>query len=110
MIMPPPLRIAIPGDDPPQLQDSPHLQRLAAYGEVLVWRDRPSSDDEKFRRVQGAACLINSRGAVKWPGAVLRQLPDLKMITVCGIGTDSIDLVIDFGNMHRICTYFPPCP
>src|SRR5438034_5500003 len=86
------LRIAIPGDDPPQLQDSPHLQRLAAYGEVLVWRDRPSSDDEKLRRVQGAACLINSRGAVKWPGAVLRQLPDLKMITVCGIGTDSIDL------------------
>jgi len=27
-----------------------------------------------------------------------------------GTGTDSIDLVIDFGNMHRICHLLPPCP
>ena len=86
------VRIAIPGDDPPQLQDSPHLRRLESYGAVTLYRDRPSSDEEKVRRVQGARCMINSRGAVKWPGAVLRQLPELRMITVCGIGTDSIDL------------------
>jgi D-3-phosphoglycerate dehydrogenase len=30
---------------------------------------------------------------VQWPGEVLRQLPNLKMITTCGIGTDAIDLV-----------------
>jgi D-3-phosphoglycerate dehydrogenase len=86
------VRIAIPGDDPPQLQDSPELERLRSYGEVVLYRDRPESDDEKLRRLDGATCLLNSRGAVKWPGALLRQLPDLKMITVCGIGTDSIDL------------------
>jgi phosphoglycerate dehydrogenase-like enzyme len=84
--------IAIPGDDPPQLQDSPHLDRLSPYGEVLLWRDRPLTDEEKIRRVRDAVCLINSRSAVKWPGAILRQLPNLKMITVCGIGIDSIDL------------------
>lgn len=86
------VRIAIPGDDPPQLQDSAHLRRLESYGAVTLYRDRPASDEEKIRRVQGARCMINSRGAVKWPGAVLRQLPELRMITVCGIGTDSIDL------------------
>src|SRR5262245_6375323 len=86
------IRIAIPGDDPPQLQDSPHLRRLESYGAAALYRDRPGSDDEKVRRVQGARCMINSRGAVKWPGAVLRQLPELRMITVCGIGTDAIDL------------------
>ena len=86
------IRIVIPGDDPPQLQDTPHLERLAAFGAVALWRDRPASDEEKIRRAHGALCLINSRGAVQWPGAVLRQLPDLKMITVCGIGTDAIDL------------------
>ena len=32
------------------------------------------------------------------------------IVVVNSSGTDSIDLVIDFGNMHRICTYFPPCP
>lgn len=27
-----------------------------------------------------------------------------------GARTDSIDFVIDFGNMRRVCDYFPPCP
>lgn len=87
-----PARIVIPGDDPPQLQGSPHLDRLRAVGEVILHKNRPADDAEKVRRVRGADCLINSRSAVKWPGDVLRQLPGLKMITVTGIGTDSIDL------------------
>src|SRR5437879_6600388 len=86
------IRIAIPGDDPPQLQRSPHLDRLRARAEVVLHIDRPADDAEKLRRVQGAVCLINSRGAVKWPGHLFRQLPELRMITVCGIGTDPIDL------------------
>ncbi len=85
------IRIAIPGDDPPQLQGSPHLDRLRARGEVVMHANRPGDDDEKLRRVAGATCLVNSRSAVKWPGPLLRQLPSLRMITVCGIGTDSID-------------------
>jgi phosphoglycerate dehydrogenase-like enzyme len=84
--------IAIPGDDPPQLQGSPHLERLRRFGEVALFADRPADDDEKVRRAAGATCLINSRSAVKWPGAVLRRLPNLRMITVCGIGVDAIDL------------------
>ncbi len=87
------VRIAIPGDDPPQLYGSPHLDRLRKWGEVLLHTDRPADDAEKLRRCQGAICMINSRSAVKWPREILRQLPDLKMITVCGIGTDSIDIV-----------------
>src|SRR5262249_45662369 len=55
--------------------------------------DRPSTVEDKVRRAGNAVCLINSRGAVKWPGEVLRRLPRLKMISVCGIGTDAIDLV-----------------
>ena len=86
-----PIRIAIPGDDPPQLQGSPHLDRLRTRGDVSLHTDRPADDAEKLRRVGDATCLINSRSAVKWPGHLLRQLPSLRMITVCGIGTDSID-------------------
>jgi len=85
------IRIAIPGDDPPQLQGSPHLDRLSARGELVMFTNRPADDAEKLSRAQGATCLINSRSAVKWPGSLLRQLPDLRMITVCGIGTDAID-------------------
>jgi phosphoglycerate dehydrogenase-like enzyme len=85
------IRIAIPGDDPPQLQGSPHLERLRARGDVAIFVDRPPNDAEKIRRVGDAVCLINSRSAVKWPGGLLRRLPYLRMITVCGIGTDAID-------------------
>jgi D-3-phosphoglycerate dehydrogenase len=91
-MQPPSITIVIPGDDPPQLLGSPHLDRLRGYGEVILHPSRPETDDEKVRRASGAKCLINSRSAVKWPGAVLRQLPELRMIAVCGIGTDSIDL------------------
>ena len=84
--------IVIPADDPPQLLGSPHLERLRNYGKVIIHEDRPSTIDEKVRRAESAVCLINSRGAVKWPSEALRRLPRLKMISVCGIGTDAIDL------------------
>jgi D-3-phosphoglycerate dehydrogenase len=86
------ITIVIPGDQPPQLQGSPHLDRLRAYGEVVLYTDRPASAEEKVRRARDAVCLINSRGAVRWPADVLGQLPRLRTITVCGIGTDAIDL------------------
>jgi len=86
------IKIIIPGDDPPEIQGSPHLSRLRAYGEVVLYKDRPHTAEEKVRRAKDATCLINSRGAISWPGDVLRQLPKLRMIAVCGIGTDAIDL------------------
>ena len=84
--------IVIPGDDPPQCQGSPELDRLEAHGDVRLYDNRPANDEEKIERARDATALINSRSVVKWPGDVLRQLPKLKMITVCGIGTDSVDL------------------
>ena len=84
--------IVIPGDDPVQVAGSPHLDRLRLYGEVVLYRDRPKDDAEKIRRTAEAEVLINSRSSVKWPAPVLRQLPRLRFITVCGIGTDVIDL------------------
>jgi D-3-phosphoglycerate dehydrogenase len=98
-----PVSIVIPGDDPPQLQGSPHLQRLRPHGAVLLHTNRPATDEEKLRRVKGATCLINSRSAVKWPGTLLKQLPGLRMITVCGIGTDSIDLATARGLGIVVC-------
>jgi D-3-phosphoglycerate dehydrogenase len=86
--------IVIPGDDPPQLQGSPHLERLRQYGEVVLYTDRPVTAEEKVRRARDAVCLLNSRGGVTWPGEVLRQLPRLRLLTTCGIGTDALDLEV----------------
>lgn len=84
--------IVVPGDDPPQIQRSPQLDRLKPYGEVILYTDRPKTLEEKVARARDAVCLVNTRGAVKWPGEALRALPRLRMATVCGIGTDAFDL------------------
>jgi phosphoglycerate dehydrogenase-like enzyme len=86
------VKIVVPGDNPSQIQGSPQLARLEPYGDVEVFTDRPGSVEEQVRRARDAHLLFNSRGAVKWPGEVLWQLPTLRFITVFGIGTDSIDL------------------
>ena len=84
--------IVVPGDDPPQIQGSPHLDRLRPYGEVTLYDTRPESDEEQLLRAEDADIIINSRGQVTWTRELLARLPKLKMMTVCGIGTDAIDL------------------
>ncbi len=86
------LKIVVPGDAPPQIQGSHHLKRLEPYGDVVIHKDRPETDAEKICRAKNADILINSRGMVKWYADVLKQLPNLKLISLCSIGTDMIDL------------------
>ena len=64
--------IVVPGDDPLQIAGSPHLQRLAPYGDVVIHASRPESSREKIARVQNAQVIINSRGIVTWREPELR--------------------------------------
>ena len=86
------IRIVVPGDDPPQIQGSPHLERLEPYGSVALFTDRPFTLDEQLERAIGAHVIMNTRGAVKWHRDALEQLPDLRLIATCSIGTDMVDL------------------
>ena len=86
-------RLVIPADDPEQISNSPRLAQLRERCRVVVHGDRPSSAEEQVERLQGASLLINSRGHTHWPGELLRQLPELRMISTCSIGIDAIDLV-----------------
>ncbi len=86
------LKIVVPGDDPPQVQGSPHLDRLEPYGDLTLYTDRPTTMDEQLARVEGAHVIMNTRGAVKWFRETLEQLPELRLIATCSIGTDMVDL------------------
>ena len=94
------IKIVVPGDDPPQIQDSPHLERLKDYGDLTLYTDRPKDRAEKIARVAGAEVIMNTRSAVTWGEEEFAQLPDLKMITTCSIGTDNFDLAA--AKKHRI--------
>jgi len=89
--MPERVQIVVPGDNPTQIAGSPHLQRLAPYGDVALFADTPQSADEKVARAEGAQIIINTRGVVTWREE-MHRLPALKMIATCSIGTDMIDL------------------
>ncbi len=84
--------VVAPSDEPTQIGDSPHLERLQDRAIVRVYGDRPSSVQEQLRRVRDAEVIINSRGYLRWPGELLRQLPNLRMMTTCGVGFDAIDV------------------
>ena len=86
------VKIVIPGDDPVQCAGSPHLEKLKPYGDVQLYADRPGSSAEKVERVKDADIIINSRGVVTWNAEEFNQLPNLKMIATCSIGTDMLDL------------------
>lgn len=84
--------IVIPADHPPMVGRSLHLNKLREFADVVLYADRPTSEAEKLRRLEPADILLNSRGFVKFSRDVIRQLPRLRMIAVCGIGFDAIDL------------------
>lgn len=84
--------VVVPADAPPQMAGSGHLERLRPWAEVRLFPTAVGSPAEQLERARDADVIINSRGQVKWPGPLLEQLPKLRMITTCSIGTDAIDL------------------
>ncbi|MEE8291222.1 MAG: NAD(P)-dependent oxidoreductase, partial [Candidatus Tectomicrobia bacterium] len=84
--------VVVPSDDPPQCQGSPRMQALEAVADVRIFTDRCVNFEAQIERSRGAVAIINSRGYIKWQEEAFALLPDLKFITVCGIGTDSVDL------------------
>ena len=86
------VKIVVPGDNPPQIQGSPHLARLEPYGDVTLYTDRPESFEEQIDRTKDADIIMNTRGIVTWYAEALKQVPKLRMIATCSIGTDMLDL------------------
>lgn len=87
-----PVKIVVPGDHPIQIAGSPHLDKLEPYGEVVLYSDHPASSEEKVKRAADAEVIMNTRGSVKWSEEEFQHLPKLRLISLCSIGTDMIDL------------------
>jgi phosphoglycerate dehydrogenase-like enzyme len=92
--------VVIPADDPPMVGRSEYLNELRKFTDVRLYTDRPKDDAEMLKRLQPAEVILNSRSAVRISGPLLKQLPRLKMIAVCGIGYDSIDLAA--ASQHNV--------
>ncbi len=84
--------VVVPSDDPAQCQGSSRMAELEAVADLKIFPTRADSFDVQIERAQGATVIINSRSYLEWRADAFDLLPDLRFISVCGIGTDSIDL------------------
>ena len=66
--------------------------QLRTIADVNLYANRPPDAAEMSQRLRPADILLNSRSAVRVSAELLSELPQLKMIAVCGIGFDTIDL------------------
>jgi phosphoglycerate dehydrogenase-like enzyme len=84
-------RIVIPDDDPPVMATSAAFQRLSNQ-DVCVYASRPAAPADLITRLQDAEVVINIRATSRFTPEVLRHLPELRMISIWGTGTDNVDL------------------
>ncbi|HEX4574602.1 MAG TPA: hypothetical protein VH158_05675 [Gemmatimonadales bacterium] len=70
---------------------------------LAVWKKKSA----EALSAQNADTLLREVGFYRDDGDTTRRGTGVVLVRT---GTDSINFVIDFSNMHRICTYFPPCP
>jgi D-3-phosphoglycerate dehydrogenase len=86
------MRIVIPDDFPPVYQGHGELEMLAPYGEVVLHGTRAVDQGELIDRLRGAAAVINVRAYSRFDAELLAALPELRIISILGTGTDNVDL------------------
>ncbi|MBI2938837.1 MAG: hydroxyacid dehydrogenase [Chloroflexi bacterium] len=87
------MQFAIPDNYPVvYTEDRAALRPLSERGEVTLVSTRHQSTGELVDRLRGAWGAINVRAYSKFTDEVFAALPDLKIVSVMGTGTDNIDL------------------
>lgn len=86
------MRIVIPDDFPPVYQGHAELERLRGLGEVAVYGARAATEPELIERLAGATVALNVRAYTVFSERVVAALPELKLVSILGTGTDNCDL------------------
>jgi phosphoglycerate dehydrogenase-like enzyme len=85
--------IVVPDDDPAAFAGTLHEDRLKRLGEVKTWSGpRPIGDEQLLVRIKDATVSLNFRSSTIFSRNVLKKCPKLKLISVCGIGYDNVDI------------------
>lgn len=86
------VKIVVPDDHPSVFKDTEAHRRLAQSGEVTLYASDAAEAPVLIERLRGAAIAVNIRGRTKFPREVMTALPDLRLISIWGTGTDNMDL------------------
>lgn len=85
-------RIVIPDDYPPVMGPSNAFKMLKYRADVGYHDTLPPTPEVLIERIGDAEHAVSIRSSVPYPAAVLEALPNLKLISIWGTGTDHVDL------------------
>lgn len=68
------------------------MDRLAPYGEVVLYGTEAACEEELIERLAGAVAAINVRGYSRIDARLLAALPELRAISILDTGTGNVDL------------------
>lgn len=96
--------IVVPDDFPAVFEGSAAHERARSLGELRVCGERGADDSaELARRIGGATVAVNIRAYAHFTEAVLAACPNLRMVSIWGVGTDNIDLAAAARRNITVC-------
>ena len=96
--------IAVPDDFPSVFEGSAAHERAKTLGELRLFTTRGAEDEgELARRIGNARVAVNIRAYARFTESVFRACPDLRMISIWGVGTDNIDLAAAGRHGVTVC-------
>lgn len=85
--------IVVPDDEPPALAGTVAEERLRELGEVRIYDSRPVGDEDLLLRIADADIVYKIRWTTTLSRDVIKNCPRLKLIAICGVGCDSVDVL-----------------
>ena len=85
-------RIVIPDDYPPVMGPSNAFKMLKFRADVGYHDTLPPTAEVLLERIGDAPHVVSIRSSVPYPAQVLEALPNLKLLSIWGTGTDHVDL------------------
>jgi len=96
--------IAVPDDFPSVFEGSEAHERAQKLGEVRVFTERGADQEaELARRIGDARVAVNIRAHAHFTDHVLAACPNLKLVSIWGVGTDNIDLAAAARRGVTVC-------
>ncbi|HET9404590.1 MAG TPA: phosphoglycerate dehydrogenase [Burkholderiales bacterium] len=96
--------IAVPDDFPSVFEGSEAHERAKALGSLRLCTGRGAEDEaELARRIGSARVAVNIRAYSRFTESVFRSCPDLRMISIWGVGTDNVDLAAAARHGITVC-------
>ena len=86
------IKIVVPDDEPPVFTATTEEKRLRQLGEVVIHNSRALSDAELLKRIADADIVLNIRSTSVFTANVMKNSPQLKLISIYGVGYDNVDI------------------